>query len=71
MYWDNYSAGGPASVSVANIDGSGGGALSLAGVEFEGPEGMAIDTVTNRLFVATSRPGNGQITIINLDGSGA
>jgi DNA-binding beta-propeller fold protein YncE len=72
VYWDNYDAN-PDSVAFANIDGSGGGALNLAGAtEFGSPEGMAYDTVTNRLFVANSGgPGNGQITFINLDGSGA
>lgn len=72
VYWDNYDAN-PDSVAFANIDGSGGGALNLAGAtEFESPEGMAYDTVTNRLFVANSGgPGNGQITFINLDGTGA
>jgi hypothetical protein len=72
IYWDNYDAN-PDSVSFANIDGSGGGALNLAGApELKGPEGMAYDSVTNRLFVANEGgPGNGQITFINLDGSGA
>jgi DNA-binding beta-propeller fold protein YncE len=72
IYWDNYDAN-PDSVAFASIDGSGGGALSLSGATaFEAPEGMAYDTVTNRLFVANSGgPGNGQITFVNLDGSGA
>jgi hypothetical protein len=72
VYWDNYS-GTPDSVGFANLDGSGGGALNLAGVsEFKSPEGMAYDPVTNRLFAANEGgPGEGQITAINLDGSGA
>jgi len=72
VYWDNYS-GSPDSVAFANLDGSGGGALNLAGAEkFEDPEGMAYDPVTNRLYVPNEPgPGNGRITYINLDGSGA
>lgn len=73
VYWNNYGAT-PQSVSVANIDGSGGGALNLSGVDLKDPEGMAIDTVTNRLFVVSSSggaDGKGQILFVNLDGSGA
>jgi hypothetical protein len=70
IYWDNYEAD-PDSVSFANIDGSGGGSLNLAGGELKGPEGMAYDTVTNRLFVATESAPTGGILAINLDGSGA
>ena len=73
IYWNNYGAT-PQSISVANIDGSGGGALNLTGTVLEGPEGMAIDTVTNRLFVVSSSGGlgdKGEILAVNLDGSGA
>ncbi len=71
LYWDNYSAS-PDSVSVAEITGSGGGALNLTGTVLESPEGMAYDSVTNRLFVANEGIGltSGQISFINLDGSG-
>ncbi len=71
LYWANYNSN---TVSVANIDGSGGGALNLAGAVPEHPEGLAYDTVTNRLFVASSAGGTekeGQILFVNLDGSGA
>lgn len=72
VYWDNY--GGPTEgdfVSFAGITGVGGGPLNLGTAKLNSPEGMAYDTVTNRLFV-TSRVGpNGQILAINLDGSGA
>lgn len=73
VYWNNYGLN-PQSISYANIDGSGGGALNLAGVDLKGPEGMAIDTVTNRLFVVSGTGGpdkKGQILFANLDGSGA
>lgn len=71
VYWDNYDSD---SVSFANIDGSGGGPLNLAGVTLDDPEGMAYDSVTNRLFVASSGggpSGDGEILYVNLDGSGA
>ncbi len=71
LYWDNYSAT-PTSISFADTTGSGGGALNLTGSAIEHPEGMAYDTVTNRLFVANDGgPGPSQIAFINLDGSGA
>jgi hypothetical protein len=71
LYWDNYS-GTPNSVSVANIDGSGGGSLSLAGTELKNPEGMALDPLIGKLFVASPGTGaKGQILAVNLDGSGA
>lgn len=72
LFWDNYGAK-PQTISFANIDGSGGGALNLTGAKLESPEGMAIDTVTNRLFVVSSNGGlgNGEILYVNLDGSGA
>jgi hypothetical protein len=71
VYWDNYSSN-PDTVGFANIDGNGGGILNLGGVVIDGPEGMAYDSVTNRLFVANEEgPVDGQITFINLDGSGA
>jgi len=72
VYWDNY--GGPTEgdfVSSADISGSGGGALNLGAAKLEAPEGMAYDTVTNRLFVGSQLKPNGQILAINLDGSGA
>lgn len=71
VYWDNYG-GSPDSVSVANIDGSGGGPLNLGGTELKDPEGMALDPLTGQLFVTSQGGGaNGQILAVNLDGSGA
>jgi DNA-binding beta-propeller fold protein YncE len=72
IFWDNYSAE-PQSISFANIDGSGGGALNLTGAPIDDPEGMAIDSVTGRLYVASSSGGpteKGQILFVNLDGTG-
>lgn len=70
LYWDNYDAN---TVSFANIDGSGGGPLNLAGATLQEPEGMAYDAATNRLYIASSSEGvsNGTIVYVNLDGSGA
>jgi hypothetical protein len=73
VFWDNYRSE-PGTVSVASIDGSGGGALNLTGVTLEGPEGMDYDPVTNRLFIASSSGGagkKGEIVFVNVDGSGA
>lgn len=73
VYWNNYGAT-PQTISVANSDGSGGGPLNLSGVDLKDPEGMAIDTVTGRLYVVSSSGGaggKGEILFVNLDGSGA
>lgn len=72
ILWNNYE--NPAdtdSVSFADITGSGGGLLNLGAGKLESPEGMAYDTVTNRLFVANQTGAKGEILAINLDGSGA
>lgn len=74
LYWDNYNGEPIDSISVANLDGSGGGEVNLTGIALKSPEGMAYDTVSNRLFVANSAGGpkeEGQIDYVNLDGSGA
>ncbi|HEX5929993.1 MAG TPA: PKD domain-containing protein [Solirubrobacterales bacterium] len=71
VYWDNYNTD---SVSFADITGSGGGALNLTGVTLNDPEGMAFDSATGRLYVASSTgaPGTtGEIVYVNIDGSGA
>lgn len=73
VYWDNYRSE-PATVSVASIDGSGGGALNLTGITLDDPEGMDYDPLTNRLYIASSSGGagkKGEIVFVNLDGSGA
>ncbi len=72
LYWNNYGAK-PQTISAANASGSG-GLLNLTGVDLKSPEGMAIDSVTARLYVAASSAGpdeSGQIQFANLDGSGA
>jgi hypothetical protein len=69
LYWDNYSA---STIGSSDITGGGGSLLNLTGVELDNPEGMAYDTVTNRLFVASPGTGEkGAIVFVKLDGSGA
>lgn len=70
IYWNNYGYD-PDNVAFANIDGSGGGLPNLGTSSITGPEGMAFDSVTNRLFVANETGEKGQILAVNLDGSGA
>jgi hypothetical protein len=72
VYWNNYSAT-PETIAFSDITGSGGGTLNLGSSTVSNPEGMAYDSVTNRLFVANEggAGAGGQITAINLDGSGA
>lgn len=66
VYWDNYGAG---SLAFANLDGTGGGALSLGEAELSEPEGIALDVAGGRLF-APSRGGESQIVFARIDGSG-
>jgi hypothetical protein len=71
MLWDNYNAE-PGSVSFASPDGSGGGSLNVAGAGIKSSEGLAYDSVTNRVYVPNDGgTGKGQITWINVDGSGS
>ncbi|HSC20563.1 MAG TPA: hypothetical protein VLC07_02445 [Solirubrobacterales bacterium] len=72
LYWNNYS-GNPDSIGFANPDGTGGGALDLTGVELDDPEGMAVDPVAGRLYIAALSNGpenEGQIIYANLSGGG-
>jgi hypothetical protein len=71
LYWDNFGDG---TVSFADASGNGGGPLNLSGIRIDGPEGMAIDSATGRIFVADSggvEGRTGQIVAVSLDGSGA
>lgn len=70
LYWSNYGSGPGSfsSVSLANVDGSGGGELTSG---LNAPEGLAYDPVGNRLFVPTGFGAGRYILAINLDGSGA
>jgi len=70
LYWTNYDEN---TISSADITGGGGGLLNLTGATLDRPEGMAIDTVTGKLYVASNGgpDSEGQIISVNLDGSGA
>jgi hypothetical protein len=70
LYWNNYGDN-PDTIGFANIDGSGGGQLNTGSELVENPEGLAYDTVTNRLFVTTGSGAARRILAVNLDGSGA
>ena len=72
LYWDNYDPT-PPSIATSNIDGSGGGPVNSTGAQLEHPEGMALDTLGNRLYISSSGGGAGKpgaISFVNLDGSG-
>lgn len=69
LFWDNY---GSNTLGRANLDGSGGGLLSLGTAELKNPEGMALDVAGGRLFVASPSSGiekKGQILFANIDGT--
>jgi DNA-binding beta-propeller fold protein YncE len=69
VYWDNYSAN---NIGFADTSGIGGGLLDLTGATLENPEGLAYDSATGRLYIASSgESNNGAIFFANLDGSGA
>ncbi|HEX5610760.1 MAG TPA: hypothetical protein VFX45_11805 [Solirubrobacterales bacterium] len=71
LYWNNFDDD---TVAFADIGGGGGGPLSLGEVKIDGPEGLAFDSATGRLFVASEDGGvtdDGQIVTVNVDGSGA
>jgi len=66
LYWNNYDGN---SIAYANVDGTGGGELNTAGAAIEDPEGLSYDSVTGRLYVASSE--NNTIVWVSVDGSGA
>ncbi len=70
LYWDNYGGSDPSSVAFANIDGTGGGLLNTGSEEIDSPEGLAYDTVTNRLFTTSGSGSARHIVAISLDSGG-
>jgi hypothetical protein len=70
IYWANYGDN-PDTLGFAAIDGGGGGQLNTGTEPVEAPEGLAYDTVSNRLFVTTGSGVARHILAVNLDGSGA
>lgn len=67
VYWANLSGD---SISVARLDGSGGGKLNTAGATVSSPRGVAVDPFGGRLYWANDRLGN-PVSFARLDGSGA
>jgi Lactonase, 7-bladed beta-propeller len=74
IYWSNYAGN---SISYANLDGSGGGALPTGAATVFGPMGLAIDSAKGRIYWANwglggpTETGDGKsISFANLDGSG-
>jgi hypothetical protein len=68
LYWSNYSSD---SLAFANLNGSGGGPFDTAGQNVTGSEGLAIDSVTGRLYWSnfTTGPGStGGIRFAGLSG---
>jgi hypothetical protein len=65
LYWANF---GGDTISFANLDGSGGGNLTITGATPEGPFGVAIDPSTEKLY--WSNFSGDKISFANLDGSG-
>jgi DNA-binding beta-propeller fold protein YncE len=70
IYWGNYGATPPATMSFANLDGSGGGGVvNTHGATVDEPFGVAIDSAGGTLFWVNDS-GNA-VSWANLDGSRA
>jgi DNA-binding beta-propeller fold protein YncE len=70
IYWGNFDGD---TIGFANLDGSGdGGQLVTSGATLDGPDGLAIDSPTGRLYWANfGATGNGTtISFANLGGGG-
>jgi DNA-binding beta-propeller fold protein YncE len=74
IYWSNYAAN---SISFANLNGSGGGALPTGAATVFGPMGLAIDSAKGRIYWANwglggpIEAGDGKsISFASLNGSG-
>jgi DNA-binding beta-propeller fold protein YncE len=63
MYVTNYNSN---TVTVANLDGTGGTALAVATLNL--PSGIALDVTAGKMYVTDS--GNHRVTVANLDGTG-
>jgi len=66
VYWSNYF--GPARISYAALDGSGGGSLPLPGLSALSAAGIALDPAADRVYWTS--PENDAIYYAALDGSG-
>jgi hypothetical protein len=72
LYWNNYQDD-PATIGFSNVDGSGGGAVSISGIAINSPEGMSYDTALNRIYIGDDQPGEAtdHIAFVPLDGTGS
>jgi hypothetical protein len=68
IYWTDETE---SAIAFANLDGSGGGELSISGTTVSAPEGVAIDAAAGRLYwVNYSGPDPQRVSFAKLDGSG-
>ena len=65
IYWANWDS---SKISYANLDGSGGGDLTITGTSVDHPSGIAIDPTAGRIYWASYT--TNKISYANLDGSG-
>ncbi len=77
IYWTNFGSdtnyctgplNGGNTISLSNLDGTGGGTLNTTGATVSGPDGLAIDPGAGRLYWANDHAN--KISYANLDGSG-
>jgi hypothetical protein len=66
LFWTNFDGN---SIASANLEGGGGGTLSLPGATVNGPQGIVFDLAAGRLYWANYS--SDDIWSANLDGSGA
>jgi DNA-binding beta-propeller fold protein YncE len=63
IYWGNFDGN---TIAFANLDGSGGGGqLDTSGTTVDAPDGLAIDSLTGRLYWANFGTGSGNGTTIS------
>jgi len=67
VYWGNL---GGDSISVANLDGSGGAQLDTTGAQVRSPRGVAVDAFGGRVYWANDGSRSAPVSFANLDGSG-
>ncbi len=68
--WVNVEVPGADTISYANLNGSGGGALSTAGATVNAPDGVTIDSATGRVYWTNFDAVRGAISFASLEGGG-